>query len=162
MSKQLVATLSVAVALMFACAAISAEKEEKEKKAYEPKCPVSGEAGSKDHVVKHNGGDVQFCCGKCPAAFEKEPAKYAVKANLQLVGTKQAKEVKCPLTGKALNKATAIDVAGVQVSFCCNGCKGKVETAEGDKKLELIFSEAAFAKGFKVGGEKKKDKKDKD
>src|SRR3972149_4958108 len=108
MAKQLVATLSVAVALMFAWAAISAEKDTKEKKAYEPKCPVSGEAASKDHVVKHNGGDVQFCCGKCPAAFEKDTAKYAAKANLQLVGTKQAKSNgKCPLKGGKLNPATA-------------------------------------------------------
>src|SRR3972149_4032660 len=135
MSKQLVATLSVAVALMFACAAISAEKDAKEKKAYEPKCPVSGKAGSKDHVVKHNGGDVQFCCGNCPAEFEKNTAKYAVKANMQLLGTKQDKEVKCPLTGKALNGETVTEVDGLKVCFCCNGCKAKFVNEGGPKKL---------------------------
>ncbi len=160
MSKSFVRTVSVAAALLFACVAISAEGEKDKKKGFECKCPVSGKAASKEHAVKYKGGEVYLCCGNCPAEFEKNTAKYAVKANMQLVGTKQAKEVKCPLTGGKLNPATAIDIAdGVKVCFCCNNCKGKVEKAEGDKKLELVFSDAAFEKGFKVGETKKKEGK---
>jgi YHS domain-containing protein len=160
MSKQLITTLSAAVALMFACAAFSADDKEKSK--YEPKCPVSGKEASKDHALKYKGGQLYFCCDNCPKAFEKDRAKYSVKANEQLVGTGQAHEVKCPLTGKPLNKETAIDIDGVKVCFCCNNCKGKVESAEGDKKAELVFSDAAFAKGFKVGDKEKKKKEKKD
>jgi len=160
MSKHLVSVASIAVALMFACAAMSAEekKEGGKKNKYELSCPVSGKAATKDHAAKYKEGEVYFCCDNCPKAFEKDTAKFAAKANAQLVGTRQYREVKCPLTGKPLNKETVVDVAGTKVSFCCNGCKGKVESAEGDKKLELVFSEAAFEKGFKPvkkKGEKK-------
>lgn len=163
MSKLFVRTSAVAAALLFACVAINAdEKESKEAKDKEYKilCPVSGQPGAKDHALKHKGGEVYFCCDNCPKAFEKEPAKFALKANAQLVGTGQAKGVKCPLTGRPINKEMTVEVDGVKVGLCCGGCKGKVEKAEGAKKSELVFSDAAFAKGFKVGGEKK-SKRDK-
>jgi hypothetical protein len=159
MSKHFVVTASVAAALMFTCVAISAEKEKDAKDAYKIVCPVSGQPGNKDHVVKYKGGSLQFCCDNCPKAFEKEPAKFALKANAQLVGTGQAKAVKCPLTGKAINKEMTVEVDGIKVGLCCGGCKGKVEKAEGDKKSELVFSDAAFTKGFKVGDGKKKNPK---
>ncbi len=164
MSKLFVRTGSIAVAMLFACAAISAEKEKdaKDAKEYKIMCPVSGQPGAKDHAVKFKGGELYFCCDNCPKAFEKEPAKFALKANAQLVGTGQAKAVKCPLTGRPINKEMAVEVDGIKVGLCCGGCKGKVEKAEGAKKSELVFSDAAFAKGFKVGSDKKADKKDKD
>jgi hypothetical protein len=85
-----------------------------------------------------------------------------VKANAQLVGTGQAKATKCPLTGKPINKEMTVEVSGIKVGLCCGGCKGKVEKAEGDKKAELVFSDAAFAKGFKVGGGSKREKSKED
>ncbi|MGE3314527.1 MAG: hypothetical protein AB7O26_05370 [Planctomycetaceae bacterium] len=163
MSKHFVTSASIAVAMLFACVAISADEKEKEKDAkYKIVCPVSGQPGAKDHAVKYKGGDVYFCCDNCPKAFEKEPAKFALKANAQLVGTGQAKNVKCPLSGGKLNKEQFAEVDGVKVTFCCGNCKAKVEKAEGEKKSELVFSDAAFAKGFKVGAISKKEKKDKD
>lgn len=159
MSKHFVVTASVAAALMFTCVAISAEKEKEAKDAYKIVCPVSGQPGAKDHAVKYKGGEVYFCCDNCPKAFEKEPAKFAVKANAQLVGTKQAKGVKCPLTGKPINKEMIVEVDGIKVGLCCGGCKGKVEKAEGAAKSELVFSDAAFKKGFEIGGKKKNPKR---
>lgn len=113
-------------------------------------CPVSGKAVKAESSVDYKGGKVYFCCDKCPAAFEKDTAKFSTKANLQLVATGQAKQVKCPITGKDLNDATAIEVGGVTVAFCCNNCKGKVTKAEGDEQLNLVFGDAAFKKGFEV------------
>lgn len=119
------------------------------------KCPVAGTKAAKaDQSADYRGAKVYFCCGGCPGAFAKDKAKYATKANHQLVQTGQAKQEKCPLSGGDLNKDATADVAGVKVTFCCNNCKGKVEKAEGDAKLELAFADAAFDKGFKV--EKKK------
>jgi YHS domain-containing protein len=115
------------------------------------KCPVAGSKPAKAGTeVDYKGAKLFFCCQNCPKAFAKNKEKYAAKANLQLVATKQAKEVKCPLSGQDLNPETAIEVAGVKVCFCCNNCKGKVAKAKGDEQIDLVFSDAAFEKGFEV------------
>ncbi len=143
MSKKLVVTTA---ALFVVCMTylVGAEDKKESKVA----CPVSGKAVNKECTVDYKGGKVAFCCGNCAAAFKKDSAKFAAKANHQLVATKQAKEVKCPFSGGKLNPETAIEVASVKVCFCCNNCKGKAESAE--DPVALIFSDAAFAKGFEV------------
>lgn len=119
------------------------------------KCLVAAKNAAKaDKSLEYRGAKIYFCCDNCPKAYEKDKAKYATKANHQLALTGQAKQEKCPLSGGDLNKDATADVAGVKVTFCCNNCKGKVEKAEGDAKLELAFADTAFDKGFKV--EKKK------
>lgn len=115
------------------------------------KCPVSGKPINKDATVDYKGGKVYFCCPNCPKAFAAKTEKFAAKANQQLYATGQAKLVKCPLTGKKLNPATKISVAGTNVCFCCNGCKGKATKAQGDAQLNLVFGDKAFKKGFVVG-----------
>ncbi len=112
-------------------------------------CPVSGKAVSSDVAADYKGGKLYFCCGGCSKTFAKDTAKYAAKANRQLVATGQAKQTGCPLTGKNLNPATAVSVAGVKVCFCCNGCKGKAVAAKGDAQLELVFGKK-FDEAFEV------------
>lgn len=142
--------LALAAALMLP--RLTAEEKDKLNGA---KCPVAGTKAAKaDQSADYRGAKVYFCCGGCPEAFAKDKAKYATKANHQLVQTGQAKQEKCPLSGGDLNKDATVDVAGVKVTFCCNNCKGKVEKAKGDEQLELAFADKAFDKGFKV--EKKK------
>ena len=121
------------------------------------KCIVNPKAAAKlDKSRDYKGGSVYFCCDGCPKKFDGDTKAFATKANAQLVQTGQAKQSKCPLSGGDLNKETEITVGGAKVQFCCNMCKGKVEKAEGDAQLELVFSDAAFEKaGFKV---EKKDK----
>ena len=114
------------------------------------KCPVSGKDIVKDASVDYKGAKVYFCCPGCPDAFKADTAKFAAKANQQLVQTKQATQEKCPLSGGKLNPDTAVKVGEVSVTFCCNMCKGKVEKAEGDAQRDLVFSDTAFEKGFKV------------
>ena len=123
------------------------------------KCPISGKAAKDGTEVAHNGGKVFFCCQNCPKKFQEETAKFAAKANFQLVATGQAKEVKCPIKGKKLNPATAIDVAGTEICFCCPGCKKKALATTGDEQIELIFNQEAFAKAFKVRKGKKSRQK---
>jgi len=150
MRKMTLLSLMMAMAL---CLSVSAKAAD----APSLKCPVSGEAASKDHAVAYKDGHVYFCCDNCPKKFEADKKKYVTKANAQLVASGQYKEAKCPLTGKALNAETAIEVGGVSVQFCCNNCKGKVEKAKPNRQLNLVFSDKAFAKGFEkvVAGEKK-------
>jgi YHS domain-containing protein len=146
MSRSLLYAASLVSALVLIASARAAE-EEKELKA---DCPVSGKPAVQEHAVDYKGAKVYFCCPKCPPAFEKDTAKFAAKANHQLVVTGQATEVKCPLTGRPLNEETAIDVDGAKVAFCCNNCKGKAEKAKGDEQINLIFNDKAFDQGFKV------------
>src|SRR5215470_10193767 len=117
MKKACLGLLAVAV---LALAAIAAE----EKKEEFGKCPVSGKAAVGDKTAEYKSGKVYFCCGGCPDAFKKDTAKFAAKANQQLVVTGQYTETKCPLTGGKLNPDTGVDVSGTTVKFCCNKCKG--------------------------------------
>ena len=138
--------IGISAAALLACATAYAA----DAKLEGIKCPVSDKAVKAASSVDYKGGKVYFCCDNCPKAFNKDRAKFATKANLQLVATGQAKEAKCPITGKDLNPTTAIEVGGVKVAFCCNNCKGKVSKAEDDEQLNLVFGDEAFKKGFEV------------
>jgi YHS domain-containing protein len=120
------------------------------------KCIVATKNPAKaDKTRDYKDGKVYFCCDNCPKEFDKDKAKYATKANAQLVATEQAKQGKCPLTGKDVDATKELTVGGAKVQFCCGMCKGKVEKATGDDQLSLVFSDDAWKKGeFKV--EKKK------
>ena len=105
--------------------------------------------------VAYKGAKVYFCCGGCKGKFSKDAkcrAANAHKANHQLAATGQAQLKKCVFTGKALNTATKIKVAGVTICFCCNNCKGKVVKSK--DKVALAFSDKAFAKGYVIAKKK--------
>jgi YHS domain-containing protein len=142
--------IAVAIAAAVVVAA-SLNAEDKKKDPLEGvKCPVSGKQVKAEAAVDYKGAKVYMCCPGCPEAFKKDTAKFAAKANAQLVATGQAEQAKCPITGGATKAGTEVSVGGAKVAFCCNNCKGKVSKAEGDEQLALVFSDAAFAKGFKV------------
>lgn len=129
-----------------------AKSEDDDKKdgedKFTAKCPVSGEKAVKEQFAAYKEKEVYFCCDKCKAAFEAEPAKFEVKANHQLVQTKQFKQKKCPISGADFVKEQSARVANVNVRFCCEKCKGAVQSAKADEKLEMIFAEAKFKKAF--------------
>lgn len=152
MKARLLATAIVS-GLLFAGVVVAADKGEVSLEGI--KCFLSGKPVVAESATAYKEGKVYFCCTNCPKAFEKSTAKFAPKANAQLVATDQYVEVKCPITGRPLNPATKIEVAGVDVAFCCNGCKGKASKAEGDAQIALIFSEKPFEKGFAPKKEKK-------
>jgi YHS domain-containing protein len=115
----------------------------------ELKCPVSGHPASKQHALEHNGGTVCFCSAECAKKFAAKPDEFAAKANLQLVQSGQFKLVKCPLEGYTLNPITAMEVGGIKVLFCCKGCKNEVRLAKSeDERINLVFNDKAFKKGF--------------
>jgi hypothetical protein len=126
------------------------------------KCVVSGAPAKEASTREYKGAKVYFCCDNCPKKFDKEIAtnkELAQKSNFQLVTTKQATQEKCPITGKAINKSKVEKIAGLEVAFCCDGCKGKVAAAKDDAaKLALVFNDAAFDKGFKVKSAKQDEK----
>lgn len=140
------AVITFAIAALLTASLYAAEKVSLEK----AKCPVSGKECKEETGVAYKGAKVYFCCNGCPTKFEKDTAKYAAKANMQLVATHQAKQVKCPLSGQDINPETGIEIDGAKVAFCCNKCKGAVEKATGNEKIEKVFGDKAFEKGFEV------------
>lgn len=126
------------------------KKAEKGEAEFKATCPVSGSNAKKENASKYREGEAYFCCEKCKAAFDAEPAKYSSKANLQLVQTKQFRQTKCPVSGSKVNKEQTIKVSGVKVGFCCDKCKGSLETASKDDQLTKIFGDAVFTKSFAV------------
>jgi YHS domain-containing protein len=116
-----------------------------EDKAAEPalKCPVSGEAASKDHAVDFEGGKVYFCCDDCPKTFAKTTEKFAAKAHHQMVLTSQLVETKCPFTGKDLAADKTVEVNGVKVAFCCANCQKKAAAMSSDDLLAKVFTDVS-------------------
>lgn len=141
--KTKIALAALFCAALVVATALNAEDKKKEKK-FDAKCPVSGEAAKADKTVDYLGKKVYFCCEKCPKAFQADTKKFAAKANHQLFQTGQIALVACPFSGGKLNTATAIDVAGVKVCFCCEKCQAKAKAAE--DKVAMIFGD--IEKGF--------------
>ena len=125
-----------------------------DKDKFDAKCPVSGMKAKKAQKAEYKGGEVYFCCGNCAKAFAKDSSKHAAKANHQLVSTGQAKQEKCPFSGGKAKDGTEVEVNGVSVKFCCNNCQGKAKKST--DQINLIFSDKAFDKGFKVAKKEKK------
>lgn len=155
--------LFTSVIVLFAVALVGADTAEKKEagKKKDPlkgiTCVVSGKAINPEATVAYKEGKVYFCCENCPAAFKKNTKKFAVKANHQLYATKQVKQVKCPISGRDLNKETKIKVVGVAITFCCENCQGQVAGLKDkeQEQLALVFSDKAFEKAFKIVKKKK-------
>ena len=148
MKKILVAAMSA----LLLCAAVYAADEVKLDGV---NCVVANSKAAKaGNSTDYKGGKVYFCCMNCPKAFAKDPAKFATKANAQLILTKQATQVKCPVSGQDFVDDQSTKVSGIEVKFCCDKCKGKVEKATGDDQADLVFGDKAFEKGYKVAEKK--------
>lgn len=139
--------LSLGLLAAFALSAVAADP-----KLDGVKCLLNPKAGAKAaHAVDYKGGKVFFCCPNCPKSFSADSAKFATKANLQLVATGQAKQTACPISGQPVDDAHKLTVGGVEVGFCCPNCKGKAEKASPEEAAELVFGDKPFEKAFKVG-----------
>ena len=150
---------------LVATALVNAEEKAKEAKKEDVlkgvKCPLSGRDIDKEKFCAYKDAKVYVCCGNCQKGFakaSKDKPEVAMKANHQLVMTKQMKQVKCALNGKGkVNEKAKTKVAGAQVHFCCKNCLGKVTKMEEKEQIKTLFT-TNFDKAFKA----KKAKKEKD
>jgi YHS domain-containing protein len=108
-------------------------------------CPVMG---SKFKVTKStqfttvNGQPVYFCCGGCPAAFDKEPEKYLAKMTV----------ANCPvMTSNTVtpNKNLRVLVNDGYYYLCCGGCPAAF-TNEPEKYITTELRDPVNGKTFKV------------
>jgi YHS domain-containing protein len=141
--------MSLGAALLITVGGLKAAKEESASKSFKATCPVSGKAAGEDHVKELKNGDkVYFCCDNCPKAFAANPKKFDLQVKRQLVETGQVVQVACPVTGKPVSKDHMVSVGETKIGFCCEKCEGKYEKASDEDKLKMLFSKAAFDKGF--------------
>ena len=145
------AFLLAGLGLSLVLAATAAFSEDKADPSAKLVCPVSGQPIDKTVLSDFGGGKVCFCCTKCKAKFDADNTKFVTKANLQLAASGQAKQTSCPFSGKALDASTTVNVAGVDVQFCCDKCKAKIAAAKPDKQIHMVFDSKPFGKAFKVG-----------
>ena len=137
-----------------ACVSLSVVAAEVDLKGVQ--CIVAAKDASSSKSADYKGGKVYFCCGGCASKFAGNEKKFATKANFQLVATKQYVQKACPFSGGEIDPAVSTKIAGKTISFCCGGCKSKVESAKDDaEKMKLVFGEKTFAKAFKKADAKK-------
>ena len=103
---------TLAALVMLTLAIGFADAAEKEKTLFNDKCPISGRDVD---TSKTSDYKVEFCCKKCKAKFDKDPAKYLEKASKGEAGT-------CIFNGKPAKTSSTLTIG-----FCCGGCKGKFD-----------------------------------
>ena len=164
MKRSLLSLLGAYMAVTIVVSAGVAEDEKPKKKRKEVtavKCPVAGKevkiADAK--VVEYRKAKVYVCCDGCKGKMEKDATAFAVKANQQLLLTRQYRQAKCPLSGGKTDKEQKSKVAGTMVRFCCDKCKGKVDEAKGDEQLAMVFGDKVFEKAYVPVKKKEADKK---
>ncbi len=123
-----------------------AEDRSKEVNLKGVQCPVSGRAAQGGETVSYMGKTVYFCCPGCPGAFKKNPAKFAAKAKMQFLETKQMIQVACPVSGRAIDESTAVEFGATKIAFCCPNCQKKFAGADEAGKLKIVM--AKFDKTF--------------
>ena len=86
-------------------------------------CPIMGGQVNTNLYVDANGKRVYFCCGGCPAAFKKDPAKYIAKMEndgITLDQAPAADPTKKQTTDAATAPVKGCDKATVKGEACCN------------------------------------------
>jgi YHS domain-containing protein len=112
----------------------------------EPLCPVSDQPCDPKVSLDFHGGRIWFCCKKCKQAFEAEPARYTALAHQQMVLTRQFVQRACPLDAAAVAAGTQLDIGGVEVGFCSDACRSRVNEATVDEQTKLVFGN--LGRGF--------------
>lgn len=116
-------------------------------------CPISGKAlGPKAVKKAYEGRDVRFCCGGCPAAFEKDLEASLAKLDAKMI---EDQDAHYPLDICVVNKDHKLGDDAISkvynnrlVKFCCKGC---VEKFEADKAAFVKeIDEAVIAKQEKA------------
>ena len=119
------------------------------------KCVVEGErAAIQSAAADYKNGKVYLSSDHCADAFKKdaeEPddAKFAIKANHQLVLTGQYVQKGCPITGEAVDENLSMTLGAVKIGFSSAASQAKIDQLETfEEKATLLFSDAAFDIAF--------------
>lgn len=100
--------------------------------------------------VDYLEGKVYFCCESCQDEFRANPAKYAQRANQQLVETGQYIQKACPFSGKDVDPELSLEIDGLSIGVSSSNYLDIVKSAaDDDVRAELVFNPESFEMGFK-------------
>jgi len=80
-------------------------------------------------VVRHEGREFRFCCGKCTGKLEADPAKYIASVDERIIAQQRASYplATCPISGETLGEdAHEFVVNNRLVRTCCKKCAAQV------------------------------------
>jgi predicted small lipoprotein YifL/YHS domain-containing protein len=83
-------------------------------------CTTSGHPAKPENFVEHGGQRAYFCCSKCVASAEADPAAAVAKAYAKPTAVGNTV---CPVSGKAVNSDDSVTWQGHEVALCCGRCK---------------------------------------
>lgn len=129
-------------------------KAEEEKKAFRQpinaNCPVTGKPVNAEFVVIHEEQAIGFCCEKCKAKFEADPAELVKKVAEFKPKSEEPKAEKkespkpinatCPVSGKPVDVGFVVVHQDQAIGFCCGKCKARFEA----DPTELVKKVAEF------------------
>lgn len=126
------------------------KEKELQKRLATATCPVRGDKVKKEFQAAYKGAKLFFSSAEAKRDYESQPGRYYEKANLQLLATKQAKQVACPLTGRNLNPKATATIGGQTVQFCCPNCARMTGQATLSEQLKFVFGAKSFDRQFKI------------
>ncbi len=125
-----------------------------EKKQIQSKCPIMGNAITKELYVDYKGSRVFFCCKGCIPAFNKDPDKFISrmeKKGIELASTPAKKDNSCPDSVCKIVKTSGCGTGGCGAAAkakkggcssqvkksCCEICEAnKAKCGAGAKKCD--------------------------
>ncbi|MDA0810837.1 MAG: hypothetical protein O3C21_00375 [Verrucomicrobia bacterium] len=137
MMKTVQFLLSLGLSIAMGTAVAQAEEAAK---PVNSKCPVSGKAVDAEQTSTYTKV-VGFCCGKCLAKHNKNPA-----ANVAKIAEMPADKIvntKCPVSGKAIDAEQTAMLHGAKVGFCCEKCLGKFKEDPEALAAKVVYDNAA-------------------
>jgi hypothetical protein len=97
-------------------------------------CPASGKAGDPAVIIKYSK-TIGFCCDKCKAKFEKDPASFGDK-----IAAYKSDSKKCIISDKDIDATKNLEYKA-EISACCDKCEAKIK-AEPDKFIAKALKKA--------------------
>lgn len=83
-------------------------------------CPTTGKDVDQDEFLEVDGQRVYFCCPKCKAKAEADPAATLAKA--YPVATPVGNTT-CPVSDEPVEEGNSVTWQGHQISTCCPKCE---------------------------------------
>lgn len=108
-----------------------------------PMCPVMDEPIDPKVYVRYQGKRVYMCCNDCIAEFKKDPEKYAAKIKAQWDAMPAHRiQVKCPVTGAAVNSAVFVETPHMDIYFKDEDAKKawEADKAKYEKNLDGCYT----------------------
>ncbi len=99
-------------------------------------CPVTGKPATKEHFLDFRGLTIHFCSAACIEKFRDAPGEYLPIVYRQI--HPQQVQVRCPVTGAAIDGTTHVEHAGRRIGFCGPACAAKFQADPGRYLTRLL------------------------